>query len=333
MSDFPRFKYKRPQTSEERIEAIYEALSDSPQKESAGIYRPTLKDSIAELLERARKWEIERAVAAKRITNEQNWALGGLAFLALVFLTNGWGSSRDFEWLNENRFAIRLWGSAFAAVYIGVSIERTSFFRSLWSFGFTKLAASIAFSALLVFSTGKASSLINNVYGVDAAALPFTRAFMAGFVAFNYLSVVLIVVAILALLQAVNVIGAVQSWWNKEVYVKAPWGPIIFILIAIFFLFASFKWLNTDFTDDALPAKAYRLAHVLDFNAKHHCINLPQGAAVVFIGPEQDRVLVDANPITTRNIESFVNRQLSDDVPLSLSKQFYLLPCEAASVR
>jgi hypothetical protein len=330
MSDVPKFRFRSPQNTEERIEAIYDELSSSPRLRNGTKPVDTLKDAVGALLQRARDWERASVEAAEKITNEKNWALGALAALAAVFLFNGWSGSRDWEWLNQNRFAVRLWGVAFAAVYVGVSIEQTSFFRSLWSFAFTKLVASISFSALLLFSTGKASSLVNGVFGVDASAFPFTRAFMAGFVAFDYLSIFLIVVAAFAIAHALNAIGFIHSRFNKGVsYSRAPWSSLVFLSIALAFLLFSWRWLGTDFSEAELPTKTYRLARLLDFNSKHLCSNLPPGISVVYIGPEQARVLVDTTEVVTSDVESFVNRDFSDQV--RIPEKFYLLPCQPGS--
>ncbi len=322
-----KFKFQTPRTTEERVEAIYDELSETARSAGATPVE-TLKDIVSALLQRARVWERERVQVAERAVEEQNWALGALAVVAVIFLFNGWSGSRDWQWLNENRFAVRLWGTAFSAVYVGVSLERTSFFRSLWSFAFTKLVVSVSFSALIVFSTGKASTLINTVFGVDASAFPFTRAFMAGFIAFDYLSIVLVIVGLFAIAHAFNAVGFIKSKFDANLsYSRAPWESFFFLAIALVFLAVSWRWLETDFSADALPAKTYRLARVLDFNERHQCSNLRQGIAVVFIGTDQARVLADTAEVTTSDIESFVNRQLSDQVPIP--KNFYLLPCEA----
>ncbi|AMP02404.1 hypothetical protein CPter91_0004 [Collimonas pratensis] len=64
------------------------------------------------------------------------------------------------------------------------------------------------------------------------------------------------------------------------------------MLSIVIFLFST-RWVNQDFSEKLWPAKVYRLAHVLDFDAKYECKNLRPGLAVVFLGPEQARVLVD----------------------------------------
>lgn len=70
----------------------------------------------------------------------------------------------------------------------------------------------------------------------------------------------------------------------------------------------------------------HRLAHALDFNSKYECKNLRKGLSVVFLGPDQARVLVDTRAAKTDDLESFVDRKLSNQV--EVTKQFYVLPCD-----
>lgn len=326
MDDFPKYKYTKPKTAGQRIEAIYEQFVETPKLLPGSRPVETLKDVLMALLARARAWDYERENAREAVDAQVNRGLVALVALTLIFLVLATGNAEDSEWLQENQFALRLWGSAFAAIYVGISIERTSIFRTLWSFGFTKFVASVAFSALVIFSTGKASAVVNSVFGVDASALPFTRAFMAGFIAFDYLSLVLAAVGAFALLHALNLLSYINSLRDKDAsYEHAPWGSIAALLVGMIVLGFTMRWVNVDFSHSALPAKAYRLAHVLDFNAKHSCANVHSGLPVVFIGAAQDKVLVDAQVIVTDNVESFVRREKSDEV--SVPPNFELVRC------
>jgi hypothetical protein len=324
-----KYRFRNPCTSDEHLEAIYEEISLSPNEHDR---RPTqtLKDHVVELLKHARAVESKRESADSYRSYSINWALGALALLACLFLWHGLTAANNDDWLSRHHFAIRLWGIAFAAVFLGVSIERSSFFKSLWLFGFTKIVASIALSALIIFSTGKASSLINAVFPVDASALPLTRTIVTGLLAFQYLTPLLGVVALFAVFHASNAAGWISSKWSrKNTYESPPLQSVAFLLLSIAVLLFATRWVYEDFSDDAWPAKIYRLAHALDFNSKYECRNLRKGLSVVFMGPDQARVLVDTRAAQTDDLESFVDRKLSSKV--EVSKQFYVLPCELES--
>jgi len=321
-----KFKFQQPKNTEERIEAIYEEFCSSSSINNRKSVE-TLKDYVVALLAHSKDIEWKKKLDREYDSYSIQFALFSLAFVAIVFLWSGWWSdSSDWEWLNNNRFAIRLWGTAFAAVYIGVSIERSSLFRKLWGFGFTKLVASIAVSALIIFSTGKASTLINSVFGVDASVFPFTRAFIAGMLAFQYSSPLLIVVGFFAVFHAFDVGGYIKSKFsNDDVYNFPPWQSVVFLVLAVVVLFASWQWINRDFSEAAFPSKIYRLAHILDFNSRHSCVNIKEGVSVVFVGSDQSKVLVDMSAVQTKDIESFVNKNISSNV--AIPKSFFYLPC------
>lgn len=326
-----KYRFKQPTKPLEHLEALYEELSLSPVE--ANNFRPTatLKDHVAAVLAYLQQSELRRKDEKDDESNSVDWALGAVAILSTIFLFNGALGSKDWAWLDNHRFAIRLWGVAFAALFVGLSIERSSFFKSLWTFGFTKLVASIAVSALIVFSTGKASSLINGVFPVDASALPYTRTIVAGLLAFQYSYPLLIVIAIFAALHGLNALQWLRSKFsNDDSYELPPLQSIAFLILSIVILFISTRWVNNDFSEEGWSAKVYRLAHVLDFDANYQCANVPVGLSVIFLGPDHSRVLVDLSNAQTNDIESFVDGSISRRVVVP--RQFYIVPCELTPV-
>jgi hypothetical protein len=281
---------------------------------------------MSAFLDHAKEVEWKRKLDKELNESSTQFALLALAFIAGLFLWYGNSGISDWEWINSRRFALRLWGLAFAAVFIGVSIERSSMFKTLWSFGFTKIVASIAVSALFIFSTGKASSLINSIFGIDASAFPFTRAFVAGLLAFQYSVPLLGVVAFFAIFHALDVAGYFKSLlYSDYKYDSPPFVSMAFLVLAVVFLFISWNWINRDFSEAAFPAKIYRLAHVLDFNSRHSCVNIKEGVSVVFVGSDQSKVLIDMSNTQTKDIESFVDPKISSEI--TIPKSFFLLPC------
>jgi hypothetical protein len=321
-----KYRFKKPLGEEEHFEAIYEELTLSPLERD---FKPrvTVKDYLKAIFDHFAKIDSIRRLEKNAESNDTDLALAILALLSIAFLSNGAIKSNEWEWLDNNRFSIWLWGIAFSAIFLGIVIERTSIFKTLWSYGFTKIVASIALSALVVFSTGKASSIINGVFSVDASALPYTRAIITGLLVFQYSYPLLIVVVLFAIVHAFNAAG----WFKKKfldggTYQKTPIQSFAFLVLALVILLFSKKWVNTDFSEDVWPKKAYRLAHVLDFNTKHECTNIRSDLSVVFIGPEQARVLVDVSTTQTNDIESFVDARKSNEV--HIPKKFYVVACE-----
>lgn len=327
-----KYQYKKPSGSKEHLEAIYEELSQTSGSANGHYHASdTLKANVAQLLHCVKQAEYRRESEKMGKKYAVDLALGGLAFLAYVFLVKGRSGPSDWAWLNEHRYAIWLWGVAFATVFVGVSIERTSFFKHLWAFGFTKVAASVAVSALFVFCTGKASSLINAVFSVDASALPYTRAIVTGLLAFKYSQPLLFVVAAAAAIHALVAVSWVRAKFGGNAsYELPPFMSIVFVVLAGYVLFISNRTVNQDFSDELWPAKVYMLAHVLDFNSNHSCVNLKPELSVIFLGPDQGRVLVDPHSAQTNDLESLVEAVKSAEV--EVPKQFYRLPCNLVQI-
>ncbi|WP_215409340.1 hypothetical protein [Janthinobacterium sp. JC611] len=320
-----KFTHQKPRGQDEHLEAIYEEFSLS-RKENNFQPTKTVKDYLKVILNHTETISRQHSATKESESFDLNWALGALAIVSFIFLFNGFAGSGDWAWLDNHRFAIRLWGIAFAAVFLGVSIERTSFFKSLWAFGFTKVTASVAVSALIVFSTGKASGIINSVFPVDASALPFTRAIVAGLLMFQYSYPLLFVVGLFSIAHAFSAIDWIKyNFFSIGSYKAPPTLSAVFLVFSIVILVFFARLVNTDFSQDVWPKKAYQLAHILDFNSKYECQNLPKNLSVVFLGPDQARVLVDVNRTQTDNIESFVDGSKSAQVPIP--KKFYILPC------
>ncbi|MBB5471080.1 hypothetical protein HDG32_007235 [Paraburkholderia sp. CI2] len=321
-----KYRFEAPRNSRQHLEALYEELSFSEREYNNSRPTETLKDHVAELLHEARVAKRQRKDEKEAEERDKSWAVSALAVLAAILMFVG--MSRQGSWLDDYLFVIRLWAIGFAAVFVGVSIERSSFFTRLWAYGFTKLTASIAVSALVVFSTGKASSLINGVFPVDASALPFTRAIVAGLLAFEYAYPLLLVVAVFAAIHALVLFGWVKLKLSGEgKYNEPPIQSVAFLLLSAVVLMSYAKWVNRDFSNEAWPAKIYRLAHSLDFDVKYECTNIPKGFSVVFLGPDHAHVLLDQNNPQSEDIESFVDAGASEqtDIP----QRFRVLLCEA----
>lgn len=325
-----KFKFARPKNAEERAEAAYEEIAETSGNDR-NLHLDTLKDYVIALHKEFVQWRHERQDERNAPQTAEYWALCLLAVLAigLLFLS---GTQSDYSWLEKHRFLIRMLGIVLAGIYVGVSIERSSFFEKLWRFGFVKFVASIVFSTIVVISTAKASIAINGVFGIDAGAFPFTRTIVAGIMFFNYISPMMLwLVGLFVLGHALIAYGWFKSKLSDDDYSLAPVPSFFFLLLALIFLGVAHFWLHRDFDSKNLPEKIYRLAHELDFSPKHQCAGLPQGIAVVFIGTNQSKVLFDRRSIGIENIESFV-RQAPIGIEM-VPDRFQVMPCTQNSMQ
>ncbi|MBK5531616.1 hypothetical protein JFT91_03215 [Pseudomonas sp. TH08] len=301
-----KYKSRSPLTSEEVLEAIHEEVSNDEKKNRGGAIDRTLKTYVGDILEVLEEFRREERDKKEDAESSVWHALLLLAIIAIVLLVNGTHGNPDFDWLDENSFAFKIWGTALAMLYLGVQIERLSVFRSLWQYGFTKLIVSVSISGLVVFSTAKAASAINNVFAVDASVFSFTLTFVSALIVFKYLSSFVIVLGLVAGIHTLNFIGWVRSKSWSDWYDSVPINSFFLIVFSIVVMGFCWGWSHRYLDDEYMPEKVYKLARVLDFNDKHDCSNVTSDMPVVFMGASKDIVLVDPNNTQVVSVQSFL---------------------------
>lgn len=312
-----KYQFKSPRNAREQIESMSMELRSGPGHARRPVAYMTMKDLLAELVSLHRGANFNKEVEEESTRRGQTLALSAFAFLCLllVFLGSDTRPS-DFELLDNNRFFLRMLGVGLAAVFVGVVIERTDVFGMVWRYNIAKLLASVALSALVVYSAGRASSIINGVFGIDAGAMPYARALLAGWIAFAQVAKpALLLVGVFGAIHLLFALG-----WAKEVFWPSdkdasqpdfPWLSAWIAVLSIIVTTNAYHWLYNNLDDRQQPTKVYQMARTLDFNARHSCVNLPAGVNVVFIGPDQSKVLVDAGAEPTLTFKDFIGRPAS----------------------
>jgi hypothetical protein len=93
---------------------------------------------------------------------------------------------------------------------------------------------------------------------------------------------------------------------------------------------SAYNWLYQSLNEAQLPTKVYQMARTLDFNSRHACANLPAGVNVVYIGPEQNKVLVDTGAEPALAFKDFISRPASQwEQP---AKHFATVSCAPVGV-
>lgn len=333
------FKKNAPRNTEERIEAIYEELAETVDvHQSEHLYWKykqdehkervklvTLKDYVIGLLDWAERRDKGRADEKSAEIQSENVAVGLLAFLAFLGLALNSLSNKNFGPMNDYIGVCRITGWMFALIYLGVYIERASFFRHIWKYGSTKFVFGILFSGLVIYSYGIGSSQINSIFGVDASNLPYTRIFAMGIFTFKSISLGLIIVG--GIVATVHMGKLVRFAYLHKIgkYELFPGASIGIAVVTLLFSWWTFH-LETRVSREELSLTLYKLSHVLDFNAKHSCRNLPQDISVIFIGADQKRVLVDSSEVDVGTINEFLYGSRWSEV--EIPSKFQQPPCE-----
>ncbi|MBB7766915.1 hypothetical protein HEL82_014855 [Escherichia coli] len=237
--------------------------------------------------------------------SEKSYALIVIGILALICLALGIAKTDSDDWFSQWQFTCILLSIIFSTLWLGVFIERTLIFKVLWNSIITKCITSIAISGLIIFCTAKSSALLNSVFGIDSSSFPYTRSFLTGFLFLKYINPILLF--ILATFFLIHIIKIISFLFKYEAFDLPPVSSFATVLFSFLIFIFILSWQNSYFSEENLPVKTYALAHLLDFNINHHCINLSADKVnVIFIGSSQDKVLIDDYDMHINSIESFL---------------------------
>lgn len=197
-----KYRYEKAKNTKEHIEAIYEDLTYSSKENY--YTNKTLKDYLSDILSILKSNEKADELKKRRGEFSINSSLILLALISFCMICSA-REGNEWSWFSNYQYLVKLFGIILSFIYIGISIERTSFFKTVWKFGFIKFIISIAISALIIFCTSKASEFINIVFHVDASVFPYTRAYMTGLLVFQYTSPFFIIIIFFSLLHSLNI--------------------------------------------------------------------------------------------------------------------------------
>lgn len=331
-----KYLYREPRRPREHLEAISFQLRGTAAMGSSARTQPaTIQDHLAELVSLARKAACQKKREPLMIQIAETSSLFALAFICgFLTLYGSRQAASGWDWLDEHRFALKTWGVALSAMFVGIHVERTGLANIMWRSGAAKFLASVGLSALVIYSAGRAASVVNGVFGIDAGALPYARALLTGWIAFTHVAWPLMLVV--GVLAAWHLIIVLAYFWHRtwpsddEAFPSFSWHSLgVVVMTAVVFGNIG-VWLFRTLDDAQLPTKVYQLARILDFNGKHTCSNLPAGASVVFIGPDQNKVLVDLSLQSTPGLEAFFGREaIGRETP---PEKFAVTDCRAAPV-
>jgi len=313
--DNRNYKYRRPIDQKQQIEAIYEELAINETSDRRN-HQWTIKSLLQKIEHRLSEYIINNKSTASR----EQWLLESIVISVGVFATLlvFIGAHNDpMTFLRPYQFACTLWGLSLAAIYVGIILERSAFVSTLWQFSSTKIISTLAFSTLIVVSTGKSASIINSLFGIDATNMPLTLTIITGIIALHYLKYFLFLVLIVSLAHITEVFNYLKEL-RDTLHNEFPTKAIFFIILSWMLAMKLFSWSSDEFNEERLREKSYILSHQLDFNNKHTCSNLEQGTSVVYLGNSQNIVLADENKVNINGMKDFFNGHVN--IPYKFEK-------------
>ncbi|CAI9389643.1 MULTISPECIES: hypothetical protein [Citrobacter] len=233
--------------------------------------------------------------------------LNTLAIVAILIFIFSTSNSSDSEFIETLKLPAYIISIMLSTIWIGINIERTLMFKELWKFKTTKIILSLSFTGLIVYCTAEASAIINDVFNIDPSFFPFTRSFLVAYLFFKKISILVYLLAIVGVVCIINIISYFKLKWDGNSDFRFPIGALIYIIFTCIFSYFALGWVYSNFNDDVLNKKVYSLAHQLDFNQKNPCSNLQDfEVSVIFLGPNQEKVLVDFNKEEMLTASSFL---------------------------
>ncbi|MFZ5395448.1 hypothetical protein ACOY72_14795 [Acinetobacter seifertii] len=205
---------------------------------------------------------------------------------------------------------ILFWGSLFSKLVLYILIinyiYRFKFITYFYELKFTKVITTFIFSIILLFCNSKASSLLNDLFGISANDLPYSLTFTTTFYLVNYLSNTLLFIGIICLI-GLAIICVIEALNDKDATPNQNWWTIFVLLI---FAIVTFGIQIKEVSESSIRNKAYWLALQMDFNQNYYCRNIKKDYSVAFIGSNQEKVIVNMNVHQSKPIkfEDFLTR-------------------------
>ena len=230
-----------------------------------------------------------------------------LSFLSVFFIIGFAININKPDSLHRDIF---FWGSLVSKIVLYILIinyiYRFKFITYFYELKFTKIIITFIFSIVLLFCNSKASSLINDLFGISAHDLPYSLTFTTTFYLINYLSNTLLVLGIICLIGLV-IICVIESFTDKKATPNQNWWTICVLLI---FAIVTFGMQIKEVSESSIRKKAYWLALKMDFNQNYYCRNIKKDYSVAFIGSNQEKVIVNMNISQSKPIkfEDFLTR-------------------------
>ncbi|WKV49491.1 hypothetical protein [Dickeya fangzhongdai] len=164
---------------------------------------------------------------------------------------------------------------------------------------------------------------VNDVFHVDASALPITLLFTTGLMVFKLILPFIMAVAAIMFLANFFLLGI---WCKGKFNGKNSELPLFYsilcVLVSSVIFYHGWLWSNEQLSDAWVPEKIYLLAHALDFNNSHQCANVPAGRPVIFLGNAQDAVLVAPYQLEGFDFTTFF------EASVKVPQQFMRMRCE-----
>ncbi len=273
--------------------------------------RRSLKDIVAAIhLQLA-----SRQTAREQEQSANDFSLMTIGVAGLILIAGPGRGSTDIAWVDENAFWFVVFGLVACTWFILMSLERAPLFSLLAKFVSVRITAGFLFASGIAVATSGANTALNAVLGVDAVNAPLARAFLVAALFLKLLWPVFLLLGAIAVINLLSVFSYVR-WKGRNddrdvKYREFPVIELVFVLVAVVFSAIYVKTTTRIFSEANLPEKAYRLALQLDFNKSVYCFQGQPNERYLFIGGNQDKVLIAPIPLEELSWKGFATEDVT----------------------
>ncbi|WP_288432594.1 hypothetical protein [uncultured Acinetobacter sp.] len=247
----------------------------------------------------------------------------GLSVISLFIIFSYYINIDDKEnWARNYLFWGSIGGKIILSILVLNYIYRFNFIKYFFELKFTKLISGLIFSAAVLYSNSKASSLINEIFSVSATNFPYSLTFTTAFYSINYIANILSIIALI--LTIIFIFLEINHYIDKKEFNFDKEKGIIIIFFLFFIISLGLQY--REFSENAIRFKAYQLALAMDFNKKYSCDGIPSNFSVAYIGNSQQKVIINMSNSEENVPLNFENFLMNSDKGF-VSKLFIVQPC------
>lgn len=245
--------------------------------------------------------------------------IGALA-LILVFVVGGGWSNSDIGFV-RNAAPYALWlGIGLMIFYQFLFVANSHIAKTFRGEFAAQAGLTVLIAYCLLSSSVEAASSLNRVFSVDASAFPnalrvmtFVQVFLMGKL-FFWMFFAWSVMTFVYFFFSHDENSSVHTW-------VFSFSGIVISGIALLFIYFTFE-------PGQLDRRAYLVARTTDFYSKVNCPGLKITGSVVFLGPEQRRVLVDKTADPHLSLTQALTAKSNDFTKIELPSSFPIYICK-----